>query len=249
MAILKADTIILKRQDFRETSLIVTFFSREHGKMQGLLKGVRKDPRKFASTIEIYSRNEIVFYRSRTSTLHLVSHCDSKDYYPGIRADMSKAGTAGVMAELVHAVMAQEDRNEEVFDLLVMALKELETAPNPEKLLTLFKIKVLTLSGYEPHFDSCLSCGVRITGDTKFSLARGGLLCPRCLARDTSARSVFKGTVASMLYVQRNEFRNALTLGLNPEIKRELNLIINGFINFHLEKDLKSQRVATALGG
>jgi len=71
MAILKTDALVINKRDFRETSLLADFYTRDHGKIRGILKGIRKDPRKFASTVEPFSRNEIVFYKSRTSTLHL----------------------------------------------------------------------------------------------------------------------------------------------------------------------------------
>ncbi|MDD2654344.1 MAG: recombination protein O N-terminal domain-containing protein, partial [Candidatus Omnitrophica bacterium] len=45
----KAEGILLKRNNFRETSLLVSFFTKEFGKINGLIKGVRKDPKKIAS--------------------------------------------------------------------------------------------------------------------------------------------------------------------------------------------------------
>ena len=64
MAIIKTEAIVLKTFDFRETSLIAHFFTKDHGRVNGILKGIRKDPRKFASTLEPFSSNEIVFYQS-----------------------------------------------------------------------------------------------------------------------------------------------------------------------------------------
>ena len=34
---------------------------------------------------------------------------------------------------------------------------------------------------------------------------------------------------------------------MNPQIKKELNIILNAFLNFHLEKELKSQKVLNKL--
>ncbi|HNX81592.1 MAG TPA: DNA repair protein RecO [Candidatus Omnitrophota bacterium] len=247
MAIHKTDAIVLKRMDFRETSVIAHFFTRDFGKVHGILKGIRKDPRKFASSVDICTHNEIVFYRSRTSDLHLVSHCDMKNGFGSGRPDMIKTAVASLMMELIHSVMEQEDRNEEVFDLALECLRQLDTTDNPEKVLTIFKIKILTLSGFRPHFDSCVSCQSKIAGETRFSLAMGGLLCSRCYAKDPKARVIFRGTVATLLHIQRNDFKNTLSLGMNKEIKKELNLVLDAFLNFHLEKDFRAQRVLNQL--
>jgi len=117
---------------------------------------------------------------------------------------------------------------------------------------TIFKIKLLSLSGFKPQIESCVSCGDRVLGHSKFSLSLGGLLCSRCQHKDLGARSIFRGTVASILHIEKNDFRNNLNLGMNPQIKRELDIILNAFLNFHLERELKSQKVlnklATAVG-
>ncbi len=247
MSIHKTEALVLNKWDFRETSLIVNFYTRDFGKMSGILKGIKKEPAKFASTLEPFSYNDIVFYKKINSALHLVSQCDRKANFDLVRQNIHKVGAASLMMELIDAVMPQEDKNEEVFDLALTCLKELEVNQNSEKIMTIFKIKMLAFSGFKPHFDSCVSCGARMSGHSKFSSALGGLLCCGCYPRDLKARSIFRGTVASILHIERNEFKNNLNLGMNPQIKKELDLILNSFLNFHLERELKSQKVLNKL--
>lgn len=243
MSIDKAEAIVLRRRDFRETSIIVDFYTREFGKVNGLLKGIRKEPAKFASAVESFSVNEIVFYRKRNSSLHLVSQCDLKEDFTAIRQDMIRATMATLLMELVAMVMPLEDKNEEIFDLALSALRELDAGPHPEKVMIICKIKILSLSGFKPHFDSCVFCGDKILSQSKFSLSSGGLLCLKCSQRDSGARQIFRGTIATILHIERNSFRSNLNLGLNPQVKKELNMVLNAFLNFHLEKELKSERV------
>jgi DNA repair protein RecO (recombination protein O) len=247
MSIHKAEALVLRRMDFRETSFIVTFFTRTYGKVSGVLKGIRTDPRKFASTVEIFSHNDIVFYRSRSSSLHLVSQCDARACFGRTRTDLLRTATATLMMELVNTVMPVEDRNDEVFDLAVHSLHELESEACPEKTLTVFKIKLLGLSGFKPHFDACVVCGRRIHTEVRFSLAQGGLVCGNCLHRDPRARPILRGTVASLLHIQRNELRRAIALGLAPQVREELDMVLTAFLVFHLERDFKAQRVLNSL--
>jgi len=247
MSIHKTEAIVLKKRDFRETSLIADFFTRDFGKLSGILKGIRSEPKKFASSVELFSFNEIIFYKKINSSLHLVSQCDSRDNFDSVRQDIIKSGMASFMMELVDAVMPAEDKNEEIFDLTLSCLRELKATYNPHKIMTIFKIKILALSGFKPHFDSCVSCQGRILGQSKFSLMLGGLLCPGCFPKDLSSRAIFRGTVASILHIEKNDFKNNLNLGMNPQIKKELDSILNVFLNFHLERELKSQRVLNKL--
>ena len=243
MSIHKTDAILLNKRDFRETSLLVDLFTRDFGRMQGLLKGVRSEPEKFASSLEPFSLNEVVFYSGRSSSLHLVTQCDIKDNFSPARQSIAKVGAASFMVELLSAIMPLEDKNEEVFHLTINCLNELKITNNPDKIMTIFKIKMLALSGFKPHFDSCISCSGRVWGQSKFSLVLGGLLCEKCEKKDYASRNIFRGTVASILHIEKSDLRAALNLGMNPQIKRELEIILNAFLNFHLEKELKSQKV------
>lgn len=243
MPIHKSQALVISRRDFRETSLIVNFYTKDFGKISGILKGIRKEPAKFASTLEPFSYNEIIFYGSRASSLHLVAQCDSLDNFGAIRTDILKIGLSNLMMELLDALMPPEDKNEDIFSLALAGLKELETSINAEKIMTLFKIKLLALSGFKPHFDSCVCCGMKIYDQSKFSLSIGGLLCPECSRKDARARTIFRGTIASILYIEKNDFKTNLNLGMNPQIKKELNLLLDSFLNFHLEKEFKSQKV------
>lgn len=247
MSIHKTEAIVLNRRNFRETSMIADFYTRDFGKLSGILKGIKTEPVKFASTIEPFSYNEIIFYRKRNSALHLVSQADLRENFDTIRQNIFKVGISTLMMELLGAVMPLEDKNEDVFNLTLLCLRELKTTDNPDKVMTIFKIKMLALSGFKPHFDSCISCGDKILGQSKFSIVLGGLLCSSCCKKDLSSRSIFRGTAASILHIEKNDFKNNLNLGMNPQIKKELNAILNAFLNFHLEKELKSQRVLNKL--
>jgi DNA repair protein RecO (recombination protein O) len=243
MSIDRAQGLVLNKRDLRETSLIVDFYTKEFGKICGILKGIRTDPKKFASNLEVFSLNEIIFYRKTHSSIHLVSQADKLDNFTRVRQNIERTTTAGFMMEMVASVMQLEDKNEEVFNLTLASLKELETNYSPEKIATIFKIKMLSLSGFKPHFDSCVSCLEKIMGQSKFSLSLGGLLCPRCMPKDPAARAIFRGTIATVLHIEKNSFNNSLSLGMNPQIKKELDLILNAFLNFHLGRELKSQKL------
>ncbi|MDD5465327.1 MAG: DNA repair protein RecO [Candidatus Omnitrophica bacterium] len=247
MSIDKAQGIVLNKRDLRETSIIADFYTKEFGKINGILKGIRTEPEKFASNLEPFSLNEIIFYRKTNSNLHLVSQADKLDNFTRIRQSIERTSTAGFMVELINSIMQPEDKNEEIFNLALASLKELETNYNPEKIATIFKIKMLSLSGFKPHFDSCVCCMDKIMGQSKFSLSLGGLLCLRCMPKDPASRAIFRGTIATVLHIERNSFTGSLSLGMNPQIKKELDLILNSFLNFHLGRELKSQKLINKL--
>src|SRR5208283_1225964 len=121
--IVKTEGIVLKGFDFRETSRIAIFFTREYGKVKGVLKGIRKDPKKFGSSVDKFSVNDIVYYQYRNSDLHLVSHCDMKEFFSGLRQDLERMTAASYAAELIDTLMPSEEQNLEIYNLLQSFLK------------------------------------------------------------------------------------------------------------------------------
>ncbi len=240
--IVKTEGIVLKSMDFRETSRIATFFTRDHGKVKGVLKGIRRDPGKFGSSLEKFSLNDIVYYQYRHSDLHLVSHCDMKDYYAGFRQDLERMTAASYAAELIDALMPAEECNGKIYDLVRVFLRSLQTAPDISKLVHTFQIKILSLSGFQPHLEACVRCSQDVHETPRFSLRLGGLLCVSCQDASGETSAISRGSVASILHIQNHDWENSLRLGMAPFVKKELKYILNHFLVFHLERHLRSAR-------
>lgn len=243
--IAKTEGIVLKSFDFRETSRIATFFTRDFGKVKGVLKGIRKTPSKFGSSVDRFSLNDIVYYQYRNSDIHLISQCDMKHYYSGLRQDLKRMTAASYASELVDTVMPIESLNAEIYDLMQSFLMDLQSTKDISKLVHMFQIKILSLSGFKPHLESCVRCTKRIMDATKFNLRLGGLVCGHCQDIPGEAVGISKGAVASIMFVQKEQWIDALKLGISAPIQKELKYVLNHFLVFHLERHLKSTRFLT----
>jgi DNA repair protein RecO (recombination protein O) len=240
--IVKTEAIVLKSFDFRETSKIVTFYTREFGKVKGLMKGIRKDPRKFGSSVDKFTLNDIVFYQYRNSDIHLISQCDMKEYFFPIRQDLKRMTAASYILELVDAILPVEQKNEDIYALILQYLSSLQTDRDINKLVHIFQIKTLLYSGFRPHLDSCVKCTQKVKGQTRFSMKLGGLVCDVCRTSDGDVAPISRGTVASIIHIEQSEWAQTLRLSLSEAIKKELKYVLNNFLVFHLEKHLRSTR-------
>ena len=233
---------MLKTFDFRETSRIATFLTRDFGKVKGVLKGIRKDPKKFGSSVDNFSLNEIVYYQYRNSDIHLISHCDMKDFFSGLRRDLERMTAASYASELIYTLMPVEDENWQIYDLMQAFLKSLQTTEDVARLVQNFQIKILSLSGFKPHLEACVRCSGEVAPSPRFSLRLGGLLCATCKDLSQEATPISLGAVASILHIQKNNWDTALRLKMPPFIKKELKFVLNHFLVFHLERHLRSTR-------
>lgn len=84
MPIVRTDAVILKCDNYRETSKIITFYSRSHGKIKGIAKGVRSSKTKWGGALQSMAMLSIMFYYKENRTLHLVSQarasCGASQY-------------------------------------------------------------------------------------------------------------------------------------------------------------------------
>lgn len=243
--IAKTEGFVLKSFDFRETSRIATFFTRDYGKVKGVLKGIRKTPSKFGSSVDRFSLNDIVYYQYRNSDIHLISHCDMKDYYTPIRGDLRRMTAASYAAELIDAVLPVEEENIEIYALFQDFLVSLGKTDDVSKLVHMFQIKILLLSGFKPHLETCVKCERIVEGATRFSQKLGGLVCGTCKDPGGDWVPISRGAVASILHVQKEAWARAIQLGVTPVVKKELKFILNHFLVFHLEKHLRATRFLT----
>ena len=238
----KHNAYILKRFDWRETSLIATFFTDGFGKLEGILKAARVTPERFSSTFDVFSYNEIIYYKKRNG-LHLVVECHLKENYPNIRTNLNANSTARYFMELLSHVLPLEESNSEIFNLVANTLSSLDkNIHSHESIASLFELHLLSMCGFKPHIESCITCQRENLEKARFSLRLGGLICKECFDKDKLAKDLLAGTIASMAYIQRNNWPTSMKLALNKKTQDELKFILENFLRFHLEKRLKTPK-------
>ena len=155
MAIQKTEAILLRRQEIRETSLVLTAFSRNLGKFQGLVKGVRGSRAAVPWYLEPLTLQAVVLYERKRSPWVLVSTCDLVDAFEPIRRDLTRTAYATFCLDLVDAMTGVGDPHPEIFDLLLLALRAMGEKGVDLKSVTRFvEAHLLKFSGLLPSVES-----------------------------------------------------------------------------------------------
>lgn len=242
MAIQKSEGIILRRQELRETSLILNIYTRDFGKIKGIVRGVRGSRGQGSSggSLELFSYDEIVFYERKRSDIYTVSQCDLVEFFLPIRESLEKLAYANYIIELVDSVTALGDKNPQVFGLLLNSLKLLAGESSPRRVTRIFEIKFLHLLGLMPTLELCANCGNRVDAGAKFSFRHGGLICKACLAVDSQARPILQGTVKFIEHIRTSPFDRLARVKVAAEVGKELEGILRKYLDFHIERRLKT---------
>jgi DNA repair protein RecO (recombination protein O) len=147
----RAEGIVLRRQPVTESSLLVTWYTREFGKLKTLAKGARRTRGPFQGRIDLFYRDEIVFLRSKRSDLHLLHDCYLEEPHVRLRKSAESLMAASYVCELVEMATEREDPNDRIYQLLVGILKALE-ARHDGVLLIWFELQLLAAAGWKPSW-------------------------------------------------------------------------------------------------
>lgn len=241
MAIQKTEAFILKTHPFRTSSLIVTFFSQNFGKLKGVAKGVRREREVRGATFELFTHLEIVFYEKLHSDLHLVSDAAVIESYDHFRTRLETIAYASYFSELVDQVCEVHDPHPNIFELMKFTFKFLSSVPL-EKLARIFEIKMLGEIGWLPYLDACLNCQETPLNSGYFSIKQGGLFCLRCGRSQSDARLLSEEGLQTLRYFAGHSAEMSLKKFVPAAIESELEKLISYFLLYRIGYPLNSRR-------
>lgn len=186
MAIRKVDGFILKRIPFRDTSLLVTIFSLEQGKVKLVAKGVRKDRKAVMGAFEPFSEVTVNYYEKLRSDIHLLSGISVLNANSELRSKLIQFSHISYFSELIDTLFGPHDPHPRFYVFLKKIVELLRVVP-PEKLARLFEVQLLKEVGFLPVMDSCVNCGKTGADSWYFSAKQGGLLCEKCERKEAAA--------------------------------------------------------------
>lgn len=241
----KTEGIIIRVRDYNEADRIITVFTREHGKVQAIAKGCRKQKSRKRGIIQLFTYGDFVFYRGRT--LDTVIQCEGKESFGVLREDLDRMAYGAYLAELLDGFITSGETHEDVFYLTLVCF-HLLTVEDPELVTRAFEIRLMNLLGYRPHLESCVACGAALEGlKVAFSSGMGGGLCESCSHHDMDAVACTMGTLNMLKQLSTWDLKRLKVLKPGTDVRREIGEILKAYIGHRLEKKIKSAEFLQSL--
>jgi DNA repair protein RecO (recombination protein O) len=191
--------ICIRAVDYSETSQVVTFFTRDTGKIGAIAKGSKRPKSAFGGPIEILSHGKIVFSdssdKSDSSREKLATLTEFEPAYggpglTGLQNDLFVLNCCYFAAELLNHLTDDYDPHPELFDGFLQFLQDVQGNNNRPQILALsilFQLRLLKEVGFQPILDHCVNCKTRyehqassIQYPVYFSSSANGLVCKDC---------------------------------------------------------------------
>lgn len=179
----KTDAIVIRQVDFSESSRVVTFFTRDFGKVPLLAKGARRIKGPFDSALDLLASCQIVFLRKSSGSLGILTEARLRERFHNTGKEMFRLYGGFYVAELLGGLTEEFDPHSVLFDQALLALHRLDdVAADPRLMIVLFELALLREIGHMPNFQECTACH-RPTdgrGPYAFWVSQGGVLCRDC---------------------------------------------------------------------
>lgn len=229
----KTEAIVIRQADWSETSRVVTFFTRDFGKISTIAKGAKRLKGPFDAALDLLTHCRIVFIRKSSNSLDILTESQVTQRFRPDNKDLNVLYGGYYFAELLNSLTEEYDPHQELFDEAVAGLGRLQQGIHPQETIVRFEIAVLREIGQLPPFDECMACGEPLTGAGPFSywISQGGMICPKCRKQEYQQHSIQSGTVDTLRRLSDTEDDSASPPVISPQQLAELRRITSSAIS------------------
>lgn len=239
------EAVVLRTQKLGEADRIVTLLTRRHGRVRCVARGVRKTTSRIGARLEPFGHVDVQLYEGRS--LDSVTQVESIEAHGAVLAvDYSRWTTGQAMLETAER-MTPEEREPAVqqYALLVSGLRSLAANEHEASLiLDSYLLRSLAVAGWSPSFGDCARCG-EPGPHRAFSIQAGGVVCPSC--RPPGSAAPAPDTIVLLAALLSGDWDVADAS--DPRPRKEASGLVAAFLQWHLERGLRSLPLVDRGGG
>jgi DNA repair protein RecO (recombination protein O) len=247
MSVLTSEAVVLRTWPVQEADLIVSFFTRDYGRVKGIAKAALKSRKRFGGALEPMTVVRAWFAERPRQELVRLDQLEIVRSPLSAPVDHARMAVLSFFAELLDEALPEHDPQETVFRLL-LAVLERTTVEQPWMPLTYFSLWMTRLMGLLPDIGHCTACGDSlVAGETSFNSLGDGLFCG--LHRNGSTNGL---SADSWQLAQRMLRLPASAFAAEPWPRRraqDLRRFTLQSLERHLERKLRSAEALARLGG
>jgi DNA repair protein RecO (recombination protein O) len=180
----RTEAVVLRSFRLGEADRVLHVYTAVRGRVGAVAKGVRRTKSRFGARLEPLSHVELMLHQG-SGELQTVTGADLRASHHEAREDPYRLAVGLIGAEAMLKLFTEQEANERAFTALTRFLDRLDVIPPAgsrpavDPLVLSFQLKLLWLSGYMPHLDSCVECGAA-DGLVGYLPSAGGAVCRDC---------------------------------------------------------------------
>ena len=111
-----------------------------------------------------------------------------------------------------------------------------ESEKDLDFIMSIFKLRLLSLIGFRPIIENCTNCGEK-ENLKYFSFKDNGLKCEACSKQDKGAIELSDSTIKAIKFIIWADPKKIFSFEMSDESKTQLKLLTKLYLNKCLEKE------------
>ena len=258
----KTEAIVLRVSPFSGTSHMVTWLTRDFGRITTSIKGACRPRSAFLGQYDQFYSCQLLFYARARNGVHIAKECSPINMRPQFRSRWSNMAAASYLCDLILRITVDGAGDPELYGLLSDALDSLCETEAVAPFVFWFELHLLEELGMAPHLDRCLGCGHTPNLGTEYSLSasqeriqlvfshhRGGLLCSRCHGDSSMQTSPLTPDLLAILrrWQVAKQFNQIRHIRCTDNQLLDFRRILGMFLEYHLHIAPLSRGIALEL--
>jgi DNA repair protein RecO (recombination protein O) len=145
-----SESFILQTYPFREADLVVSFFTRDQGKLRGVARRARRPKSSFGSGLERLSHATVSYFQKENRELVSLNSCELVHSQFALASNYEASVALDYLAEVTEQLLPPNETNERHFRLLIAVLDYLRSGGSPWAAVTYFALWSVRLAGVLP---------------------------------------------------------------------------------------------------
>lgn len=168
-----------------------------------------------------------------------INSCETIEFFYNIRTDLDKYKYAVHITKIILDVVTENENSYKTLQLYLNTLYTIsETDKNLDLVLSIFKLRLMSIIGFKPQVEKCIHCN--IDSDIKyFSLRDNGVKCSSCGKSDKSAIEINPATYDAIKFIALAPAKKIFSFNVPENSIKELEIISKLYLNEKLEKEYK----------
>jgi DNA repair protein RecO (recombination protein O) len=235
----RCEAIILKRIPLGEADLLVTFYSREFGKVRAVAKGARRSTSRLVGHLEPLTLLRLSL--AQTRTLDIITQVQIMRNFTHLKGDLDAISRGLYVAELVDGFGSEANPNFELYYLAIETLEAIGWFPNSDLPLRYFDLHLMEVSGLMPDLYNCVECRKQlVAGQHRFSSDLGGTLCLDCTPVDALIRPLSLRALKVLRMLGRKGLVESMSLHIEGALLQEVQAVLCTTVLYWLNKEIRS---------
>src|SRR5258708_2942700 len=146
-----SETFVLRTYPFREADLIVSFLTRDEGKLRGVARRARRPKSPFGSGLERLSHVRMAYIQRENAELATLTGCELIESHFNLQSDYTRGVALDYFTEVAEQLLPAHEANEKFFRLIKAALDHISQGGDTWCAVLYFPLWAVRLGGFLPE--------------------------------------------------------------------------------------------------